>query len=325
MKTGTEIERGIRYTVLTLRKSRALIPIVVAAVVLATRWRSLTPGWVIAASVAAAGTAAVIVPGGDWMEGGRLLAPWLTVTLVIVGATIGRISALPRMLLVLLLLIANTSGLLKYATRFSTGSAAWTHLVWQDKGANVVTDAACIKASGNWFERRNVVHARDFSFVCNADPIFAALGRVVSPRRVRYASGQAGMVVYYLQRSAMGRGQPFSFIDWNGLTDNTWDRCRGGVPPTPWGKIVPVASVLDGRCGPLPDVITGIYLSSPGVVGRDPRLFRRFYAPIYVQRNTITSSSWPDGFRTTGTEWLLVRRDLVPKLRAEMRPVARGG
>ena len=319
MKTGVDLELGFRYIRATLKQSRVWISVAVAAVIIAMRWRSLTPGWVIAASLAATGTAAVVGPGGDWMEGGRLLAPWLAVTLVIVGAILGRISASPRVLLVSLLLIANTTGLINYAARLSTGAAAWTHLVWHRETSNVATDTACTKPSRNWFERRNVVHARDFPFVCDADPIFAALARIVAPRRVVYASGQAGMVVYYLQHKATGRGHPFSFVDWNGLTDDTWDRCRGGLAPRRWGKIVPVVAVLDGRCGRLPDVITGIYLPYPGTLGRDPRTLAPEYEPIYKQRNVITSSSWPYGVRTTGTEWLVVRRDLVTKLRTEMR------
>src|SRR6185503_9722704 len=200
----------------------------------------------------------------DWMEGGRLLAPWLAVVLVMVGAVLGRISAAPRVVLVALLLSANIWGLLTYANRYSTGAAVWSHRVWHDKTANVLIDPACAHSSGNWFEEHNVLHARDEYFICNADPILEALARVVAPRRVVYASEQAGMVVYYLQQHATRRGQPFFFVDWYGLTDDTWDRCRGGVPPKPWGKTVQGAAVLDGRCGRLPDVITGLFLPGPG-------------------------------------------------------------
>jgi len=41
----------------------------------------------------------VIEPGGDWMEGGRLLAPWLAVTVVLVAASLGRLSVKPRVAL----------------------------------------------------------------------------------------------------------------------------------------------------------------------------------------------------------------------------------
>jgi len=317
MKSHTHIRIGIRYAVATLTQSRVVLSVGVGVVVVAMRWRSLTPGWVIAACLAATVTASVIVPGGDWMAGGRLLTPWLAVILIVVSAFLGRISASSRVLLAVLLIITNMAGMLNYATRFSTGTAAWTHLVWHDTSARVATNAACIKASGNWFEQRNVLHARDLAFICSADPIFAALARAVPPRRVVYASGQAGMVVYYLQQHATRRGQPFFFIDWNGLIDDTWDRCRRRIAARPHGKIVGVGAVLHGRCGLLPDVITGLY--SPGEAGRDPRVLRSEYAPIFMQRNVITSSTWPEGFRTKGTEWLVVRRDLVPKLRTETR------
>ena len=155
-------------------------------------------------------------------------------------------------------------------------------------------------------------HARDARFVCEADPVFAALAKVVAPARVVYASGQAGMVVSYLQQHARRRGDTFSFIDWFGLTDDTWDVCRKGVSARPQGKPVSMAKVLNGRCGALPDVMTGI---GDAFI----RVLTPKYTLIFVQRGKLTSSSWPRGTRPTGTEWLMVRRDLAAKLRAEMR------
>jgi hypothetical protein len=314
VKTGTaDIQVGYRYAVNTLVQSRTFIAVVVGAVVVATRRRALTPGWIIAGALVATGTVAVIEPGGDRMECGRLLAPWIAVTLILVAASLGRLSASPRVAVACVLIVANAAGVVTYAERYSTGVAAWTHLVQVHKGDRVA--ATLEVASASYWERRNVIHAWDSIFIHKATPVFAALERVTAPRRLVYASARAGMVVYYLQKDAIRRGQPFRFIDQVGLVDNTWDRCRQGVSSTRVGKPVSWNRALSGRCGPLPDVISGI--PTTGIFGLAS--VKRRYVLVDFQNVVIRPAAWPRREGGRGFQWLAVRRDLVPRLRTELR------
>jgi hypothetical protein len=313
VKSGTaHVRLGYDYTLNTLIQSRTFIAVVVGVVIVATRRQALTPAWLIAGAVVATGTVAVIVPGGDWMEGGRLLAPWIAVTLVIVAATLGQLSVSARVPIACFLIAANAAGVITYAERYSTGVAAWTHLVLVDKGERVATKLGPGPAS--FWERRNAVHTRDSQFVRDTIPIFAALERVVAPRRVRYASLQAGMVVYYLQQDSMRRGRQIEFIDQNGLADDSLDRCRQGLATTNLGKRVSWERVLSGRCGRLPDVISG--LVTTGMFGLAP--VAREYAVLELQTGHIRPAAWPEGDGCSATEWLAVRRDLLAKLQVEL-------
>jgi hypothetical protein len=309
VKVGSvHIELGLRYTLVTLIQSGAIIAVVMAALVLATHRHALTPGWIFGGSLATTGIATVIVPGGDWMEAGRLLAPWLALTMVLVGGVLCRVRLPLRAILIAVLLAANVAGLVNYASRYSTGAAAWTDLVWRDTGSSFDKYTNCTAAPGGWFERHNKLHARDIRFLCHADPVVAALADIVGRRHVSIASGQAGMVVYYLQRAATRRGRPFTFMDELGLTNASWDRCRNGVTATPQGEPVPLRSVLAGRCGPLPDVIIG---------GSQKRLGAR-YAVMEAVSGSMHASTWPHGSATGPSELLFVRNDLLVSLRRHL-------
>ena len=86
VKTGSaNVGAGLRYTLDTVAQSLTFVAIAVGAIVLATHRKSLTPAWFVAAALVVMGTLAVIEPGGDWMEGGRLLTPWLAIALVVVA------------------------------------------------------------------------------------------------------------------------------------------------------------------------------------------------------------------------------------------------
>ena len=85
----------------------------VAAVAVLTKHRFRDPAWVIVACVAAVGACAVAAEGGDWMENGRLMTPWLVLTCVLAGAWINTIRL--RTIGVSALIAANLWGLLIYA------------------------------------------------------------------------------------------------------------------------------------------------------------------------------------------------------------------
>src|SRR5262249_37853120 len=150
------------------------------------------------------------------------------------------------------LVTANLFGIVDYAARSSTGAAAWAHIQWHDASQLSASYERGFRA--NWWEARNAVHVRDTAFIQAANTILEATARLRAPQPVTYASAQAGMVIYYLQQRAIQRGQPFKFIDAEGLSDATWDRCRDGLTASRWGTLVPFDRVVDGECGALPDI-----------------------------------------------------------------------
>jgi hypothetical protein len=307
MKTGSsDLPLGARYIGTTLLQSGGLIAVVVgiAFVVQVVRRRSVAPGWVIASALVVVGALVVLVPGGDWMECGRLLAPWLALMVVLVGASVTKLALKPRQTLTILLVVANAFGLVNYAARFSTGTAAWSSVVWKSRFVrNLGTPN---QLSANWWERRNAVHQRDAEFIRIAEPVLDAAARVVAPRRLRYASVQGGMVVYYLQQHAIDRGHPFRFVDVDGLTDDGLDSCRGNSRAGLTGKPVPISHVVASGCAPAPDVVSG--LRNPGPPLTDE------YVPFSVQLGVLKASRWPSGGGVDAGQWIGVRSDLVPKV-----------
>jgi hypothetical protein len=305
MKTGTpDLPLGARYIGNTLLQSGGLMAVVVglAFVIQFVRRRSLTPGWVIASALVVVGALVVLVPGGDWMECGRLLAPWLALMFVLVGASIAKLAPKPRKTLTILLVVANAFGLVNYAARFSTGTAAWSSVVWK---ARFVRSLGTPNAfSANWWEKRNAVHQRDAEFIRIAEPVLDAAARAVAPRRLRYASVQGGMVVYYLQQHAIDRGHPFHFVDVFGLTDDSLDSCRGNSRAGLTGKPVAISHVVASGCALAPDVVSG--LRNPG------RPLTDEYVPFAVQLGVLKASPWPSGAGADAGQWIGVRADLVP-------------
>jgi hypothetical protein len=309
--SDARVPQGLGYVFDTLVQSRVWLAVVAGVVIVGiTRLRRLTPAWLITGAVAAAGTVSVVVPGGDWMECGRLLVPWLTVVAVIVGVSVGQLATKPRAALAGVLVVASLAGLVNYAISYSTGATAWTHLVWTGSAAPKPHYGA--DYSPGWWERRNAVHARDSAFIAGAAPVMAAVQRVVAPQRVTYASSQAGMVVYYLQDLARDHGERFDFIDVDGLTDDTWDRCRDGVRSNERGTPVPISRILRGDCGPLPDVITAVNKKMQfGPV-------RKYYEMMYWQGGMVVRSGRWNGDVLSGGQWIAVRKDLAPQVKAEL-------
>jgi hypothetical protein len=309
--SDARVEQGLGYAFGTLVQSRVWLAVVAGVVIIGlTRLRRLTPAWLVAGAVVGAGTVSVVVPGGDWMECGRLLVPWLAVTAVLVGVSVGQLATKARVALVVVLVGASLAGLVNYAATYSTGAAAWSHIMWTGSAApRPRFDAAY---SPGWWERRNAVHARDAAFIAGAAPVMAAVQRVVAPRRVTYASSQAGMVVYYLQDLARDNGERFDFIDIDGLTDDTYDRCRDGVKSNERGTPVPIVRIVHGECGPLPDVISAVNKKMQFAS------VRRYYTMMYWQGGRLVRSHSPRGEVLSGGQWIAVRNDIAAQVRAEL-------
>ena len=293
VKTGTFNTSGAVYVRSTLFRSGGFGVVVVAAVALLTGRRLRNPAWLIPASIALVGAVAVVADGGDWMENGRLMVPWLVLSAVVAAAWIAtlRLKTIGACALIAL----NVVGLASYVTLNSTGTTAWSH---------VVLPAPLHRAaSANLWERRNRVHAGDSAFLRTVTPVVRAAITSVEPRQLTVASEQAGMVTYYLQQTALAAGHPFRFIDQLGLADDTWNVCRNGIAATSLGKFVPMSRVLAGQCGPLPDLYFDIFEPPPGLTAR--------YDVVYLQRGNISASRPPGGGSIPALEYLAVRRDLL--------------
>ncbi len=307
VKTGhADLSGGFGYVVHTLAQSGLWVAVVVG--VMAALWsvrRRPSTGSLFVGLTASIGIAAVVIPGGDWMECGRLLAPWLALAVVLVATRINRVAGVLRTGLLVVTVAANMLGTINYAAHSSTGTALWDQISWRDASGQLPSLAT--SASNAW-ERNNAVHARDVPFVAIADPVFDTLTRAVAPRQLVYASAQAGLVVYYLQLDAMRHGRPFDFVDIDGLTDDRWDRCRAHERPTTRGRPARLALVLAGLCGPVPDVVTGI--------GRFKGTIASAFELVFEEHGFITRSGWPAGATIDANEWIAIRRDLVSKYRA---------
>jgi hypothetical protein len=293
MKTGTLNTDGAAYVWTTLWRSAGLGVVAVTAVALLTGRRLRNPAWLIPAAIALVGAVVVVADGGDWMENGRLMVPWLVLSSVVAAAWIAtlRLKTIGAWALIAL----NVAGLASYATFTSQGTAAWAHVV--------LPAPLHREASANLWERRDRVHAGDSAFLRTVAPLVRAANTAVAPRQLTVASEQAGMVTYYLQQAALAAGHPIRFIDQLGLADDTWNVCRNGIAATQLGKFVPVSRMLSGQCGPLPDIYFDIFQPPPELTTR--------YVIVYAQRGTITTSRPPDGAYAPALEVLAIRRDLL--------------
>jgi hypothetical protein len=155
----------------------------------------------ILAVFAGAALALVVLAGGDWMIGSRLLLPALPLCLVLALSR-----GAPRWTVVsaLGLEIVCTFA---FARGFSTSIPVGTEIVFSRP------ESAGPLAGGNWLERHNRLHARDLLFV----PMLERALRDHGGRPV-VRSGQAGMVMFSVARDLPDR---FHFIDAGCLTTRT--------------------------------------------------------------------------------------------------------
>ena len=306
MKTGTLDSTGARYVWNTVWRSGSLGVVAVTAVALLTGRRLRNPAWLIPSSLALVGATVVVADGGDWMENGRLMVPWLVLSAVVAAAWIATLRF--KTIGACVLIAFNVAGLAGYATITSTGTAGWAHVV--------LPAPLHQAASANLWERRNRVHAGDSAFLRTVTPVVRAAITTVEPRQLTVASEQAGMVTYYLQQTALAAGHPFRFIDQLGLADDTWNVCRNGIAATSLGKFVPMSRVLSGKCGPLPDIYFDIFQPPPGLTAR--------YAVVYLQKGNIAPSRPPHGATLPALEYIAIRRDLLsgPRSGALTRAIA---
>jgi hypothetical protein len=211
------------------------------------------------------GVCGVAASGGDWMECGRLLAPWLVVLSIGAGVAVAGIE--PRRLrgaACAATVALGVSGELHYALRHSTGVPLGGEIRLFSPDDKPIPQVATL-----WPEVHNGPHNRDMVFVRSVEPILRQLvdehhGPLV------VASGQAGMVIYYLKRSF---GDRLRFIDRRGLTTRDLDACGQSLPRVSPGGL-PISYdwwfAHPELCGPPPDVImdAGLFVQRSGIPER---------------------------------------------------------
>jgi hypothetical protein len=261
--------------------------------------RRPTPLGVLVATAAVLELGFVVLVGGDWMEGGRFLVS--VAALAAVLAVVG-IEAVPARAVIAVVVIAlQVGGAVHFAKKSSTGAPAWA--------TPSITGAPLETGSYAWFERQNRVHLRDTSFV---DPLVRVIDalkpHVKGP--VTVATGQAGMVPYYVFQSEYGHA---TLIDVRGIATDALSRCPNLEPTGPLGMGYGLSITLSGwlanekQCGvKRPDVIFGLDNFTELLLDVQAQ-----YQLVHQQRGrAVTHSRELPGELVPAREFIAVRKDL---------------
>ena len=279
------------YIRTTFLQSGAFVAGIIALVAVARRARASNPMVTLTACTATVGMTIVGLSGGDWMEAGRLLAPWLALVGVLAGVGVASLQKAVWVAIgTIVVVIANLAGNLDYVRTTSTGTPLWERVG---------------PVHGPWDEVRNSTHRRDLLFIPHAEEVTRAL--IAASPRPRIASGQAGMVVYYLASELRHEGLPFEFVDLYGLTTSQLAHCGNGARPTSRGRLVSVPFWVTHTktCGPPPDAVIG---------SGDAPAFDNALAGVPRYYHTIF-----DLQAKPGAEFIAVSTDLVEPVVARLR------
>ena len=242
----------------------------------------------LSALFACGSVAFVITSSGDWMPGGRFLAPFLPIAIAFIPFAVQSLTSGLRILpLVGAVVIALE--LASAVTFARTGSTSFP--VWAGLGEHPIRD----ELQFSWFERHSRINVRDMSVI---DALDAVVARLADEKRapVVVMSGQMGMVSYHLALRQFGRVR---FIDRHGLVERSLTDCgstRDG-PRDTGGLTMTAAQYLDA----VEERQSGCQLSRPDVIfdiGTSSRsgVAAHGYEEVFRQSGTIDAV----GTRFTG-------------------------
>lgn len=255
--------------------------------------------------LAVLGILATVSAGGDWMEGGRLIAPYLSLLLVLLASALSVDRR--RHLAVTAVVTAQVATLCWFAVHGSTGMPLLRAPYVRS------ADGSTIRPTTLPFpENLNRVHARDAVFASAIEPIIGDLVGHGGPTRVRIGSGQAGLVVGRLATRFPGRVE---YVNMLGISTAQLDPCRTRLDrPTFHGTLVTLRRWRNrDRCSvPLPDAYFD--LGSPR--GRDTQL--RGFAVVWEQHATVPGLGPMRA--VNANQFLAVRDDLISTIRCEHVP-----
>jgi hypothetical protein len=301
-KTGggrrATFDAGITYLRASLLHPWAILVAAVLVVAVARTVKRPSPLIVLLWMVLAATVAEVVVTGGDWMEGGRMLVPAVPVVALIVA--FGLADRAYGRYLAAALVVVQLGATVSFARASSTGAPIWSTI------AGPVPAASSSVATSVWAERRNRIHVRDVSFLPEVSAVVARLGANGGP--VTIASHQAGLVMYYLDLRNYHR---ITFIDQESLTTDAFRRCSAGLPHSSEGEAMSFdywfAHLATCRV-PMPDVVFDL--------GTEPASIARYYTSVFQEPVVKIRDNTPVlvGTVVNGAQFLAVRNDLLPLL-----------
>lgn len=303
------LRSGSAYALASLASPFALavwlgLAAAVLAVLAAAARRSVPAFERIAALFCLAYLGFVCTTGGDWMEGGRLLVPWLPPLLLLAAGALGRRAGARRGAAIASLAVLQLAGTVAFARSQSTGVPLW----------QLLAHGAAAEAPFGWSEAANRVHQRD------AAPI-AALGDVIeriareTGQPVVLLSGQMGMVAYYLALEHPGRVR---FIDADGLATRQVTRkgfagLRAAWQHSWWEVLRLAPERLETLLGTArPDVIYDLG-------GPPPDLASRGYVVAFEQHGPVPGAPLLPGRTVSSNAYVAVRADHREALAAPAR------
>lgn len=309
---GFAVASGSRYLGTTAAQLGWLLPaaaVAGAALLLVdfVRRRQPPKAVVLSAAVGAAGLAFCTLSGGDWMPAGRFAVPVIPFLALLGAFAIERLPAWP--LRAVAACAAAASGLWASVQFAQTpDNAGRPHLRLDETKA--VVEAVWGPLPFVPAEIANRAHLRDVALIPAVQKVVDDLVPTLD-RPLVLASGQAGMVPYYVFQSHPGR---LRFYDLFGLTDDALVRCLpqnavnrsifGAGPDEAW--LLTHLEAFD-RCGlPRPDVLFSVNISQ-----RKREAFRKAgYELIYEQVGSLRSphSLFPGGGNPNS--YVAVRSDL---------------
>jgi len=246
-----------------------------------------------------------ILVGGDWMEGGRFLVPFIPVAISMAPIMLGGVvrDKLPLTLLILLLVGIEIKATLDFTKQHSTGTPLWSQ---------IKTSRNYDDSKYSWFEKRNRVNRRDVYIIDYLDYLVPQIARLHKP--VTILSAQMGMVPYHISQTHFGEIQ---FIDRAGLIDRTFTDCESTQKNSKDGIWKGVSytyffenfSEIEKTCKiAWPDIIYDISVSDL----TKELLENNGYTILYMQTGNVTSNEkWLEGYTVKGRHILGVHSEIL--------------
>jgi hypothetical protein len=213
----------------------------------------------------------IIFSGGDWMEGGRFLVPFLPLALALVPVVLAK--SLPgnkrRPLVVALsatvLVSLEVASVLSFARDESFGTRRW-----RDMDVAQVYDVTAY----SWFEKHNRINMRDVPVIAYINDLIPKI-EAIRPGAVVLMTGQMGMVPYHVARKNFGRVR---FLDRRGLCDRMLTDCdlsrklardAAGLRME-YIEYFEMREQIEERCGlPRPDIIFDMHGGNQQIVSEN--------------------------------------------------------
>jgi len=265
----------------------------------------------------------VVFSGGDWMEGGRFLVPFLPVAIALIPlALVSMTESKPLLALVILLFLGyETKSMIAFAQDYSKGIPLWSQAPIERRYDT---------SKYSWFEKRNRCNLRDVPITEHLDYLVTQIANR-HHRPVVIMSGQMGMVAYHIAMNHFGEVR---FIDRLGLADRTFTDCKvtQALPKLSVGLSLSYDfyfhnfALLEQICQQAkPDIIFDL-LGSPfpttlAPSDRKEMVANNGYTVIYSQVGDVTGDvTWLKGFTLPADEFIAVRTDLLDSL-DELQPI----